>query len=72
MPEDVIQVALFLALIFMGFWRRVGWLMMICGIGVVGLSLEMIADDVLYGLPYLFVGFGMFIIGALRLPITGK
>lgn len=67
------HIYLMLALVFLGFWKRYGWLMVICGLGSLLLAIDIVASDgLLYGLPYTGIGIGMVFVGAFRRDKTGK
>lgn len=71
---ETLTDAIFLfAMVTFGLWKRYGWLMLMCGIGVIILSLKIGADNTwIYGMPFVGIGIGMVFIGAFRADKTGR
>lgn len=71
--ETVPDALYMFALATLGLWKRYGWLMLICGIGVIALAIQIASDDgLIYGVPFIGVGLGMVFIGAFRSDKTGR
>lgn len=67
MPDTLPDAMLFLALVYLGVNVTHKWLKAITGLGIIAVSIEMVIDHPAYGLPYMLVGFGVFLLG-----VTGK
>ncbi len=64
---SLILILLFLAMVAMGIWsckRKIGWLGVVCGIGVLTIATSISGDNLAYGAPFIVIGIGMFLIGA--------
>lgn len=70
---EILTDALFMfSLVTFGLWKRYGWLMTMCGVGVVILALKIGADDHWeYGWPFVAIGIGLTFVGAYRGKRTG-
>jgi len=67
------QVWLMIAMSAMGLWKPMGWVLVICGIGVMSMALDLMdSDSAAFAMPYLFLGVGQFLLGIFRARITGK
>jgi len=66
------EVILLLGLAALGFWKPMGWVLIIAGIGVMSMALNLMDTDEAYTIPYLFLGLGQFLLGVFRVRITGR
>lgn len=71
MPEDYTHLALFLSLLFAGLWKPIGWLRVICGISVLSIAVPIVMEAEEYGLPFIFIGLGLFVLGVFNFDRTG-
>lgn len=72
--ETLTDAIFMFALVTFGLWKRYGWLMMLCGIGIIPLAIKIASDqdNWMYGAPFLGIGLGIVFIGAFRTGKTGQ
>lgn len=63
MPMDLNYLLLFIGLIYLICWLEYDWLMIVGGLSVLVIAMDMISEYPEYGLPYIILGFGLFIKG---------
>lgn len=70
--EIAAEHILMIFLVFLGLSKRYGWVMVLSGIGAIGLAVQLVSDEgLIYGAPFVGIGFCMVIVGAFRGNKTG-
>ena len=61
---------LFLGMAVLGLWayrRQIGWICVVSGIGTMTTAVAIAADSLAYGFPYIVIGIGIFLFGAINI-----